>query len=147
MWQISSFLNWHWRLQQCFLLIFMEFLEHIPVPGRSCPLYLQLYHLLQQERCELIWHQLPLVFICNILSLTNSPRSTADMILLCTKIQYQIHDPHSPLRRRMRILLLFRSTPLPPASSTPTINKKQTPWPLLLKPTIPTDRLPLIDEI
>jgi hypothetical protein len=42
----------------------------------------------------------------DILLLTNFTLLTADMILLCTKNLYVIHDSHSPFHRKMYILLL-----------------------------------------
>jgi hypothetical protein len=61
----------------------------------------------------MIWHQRTLSVMYDILSLTNSTVLTADMILLCTKRLYLIHDSHFPFRRKMYILLLVRCHRLP----------------------------------
>jgi hypothetical protein len=46
--------------------------------------------------------------VYNILSLTNSTLSTADMVLLWTRMIYLIDDCHSPFRRKICILLQVR---------------------------------------
>jgi hypothetical protein len=56
----------------------------------------------------MIWHQRPLISMYDILSLTNSTLLTADMILLCTRNLYLIHDSYSPFRRKMCILQQVR---------------------------------------
>jgi hypothetical protein len=54
----------------------------------------------------------------DILSLTNSTLLSADMILLCTKNLYPIHDSHSSFRKKMFIhlqVLCHRPSISPPA--------------------------------
>jgi hypothetical protein len=84
--------------------IFMWYLEnyqtHVPFPRHH-----QFYLLLGHECSEQLWHQRPLSIMYNILSLTISTLLTADMILICTRNLYLIHETCSPFLRKMCILL------------------------------------------
>jgi hypothetical protein len=54
-------------------------------------------------------HQRPLIIVYKILSLTNSTLLTGDMVLLCMKTLYLIHNSESSLCRKMYIHLLVGS--------------------------------------
>jgi hypothetical protein len=56
----------------------------------------------------MIWHQRPLSIMYDILSLTNWTLLTADMILLCSKNLYLIHDSHFLFHRKMCTLSQVR---------------------------------------
>jgi hypothetical protein len=55
-----------------------------------------------------IWHQWALIIMYDIPSLTDSTLLTADMILVCTKELYLVHDSHFPFCKKLCILLLVR---------------------------------------
>jgi hypothetical protein len=107
-------------------------------PHISCPSYHEFYPMLGHEHSVQYQTSKPLSITYNILSLTYSVLLTSDMIILCTKNLYLIHDSHSPFH----ICLIVRCHPCPIWPPVPPINLTYI---FILPLQLPWANLPYID--